>query len=222
VLQVEAGEGPIDVIPVLLHNSGQALWEANGSLGFIGEDPYQMGYKAAELHAAHGVKKGLCFNQVPGNHTVEARCTGYSEAMTAAGRETVLHTIGTGDATNPEALLQALKGILNADPSIDAVHTLGFQVALAAVQAADDLGRKGQIYISSTDISAELLNAIKAGDVAFTMDQQPYLQGFMSMRIASQYLTYARGQCPGNGAGGGRGAAQRLQTFLFAVAPAAT
>ena len=52
-------------IPVLIHNSGQTLWKDNGSIGFIGEDPYQMDKKAERFQAKAGVKKGLCFNQVP-------------------------------------------------------------------------------------------------------------------------------------------------------------
>ena len=48
-------------IPVLIHNSGQTLWEQNGSIGFIGEDPYQMGFKAGQIQAEGGVKHGLCF-----------------------------------------------------------------------------------------------------------------------------------------------------------------
>ncbi len=38
-------------IPVLIHNSGQFFWADNGSIGFIGEDPYQMGFKAGEIQA---------------------------------------------------------------------------------------------------------------------------------------------------------------------------
>ncbi len=177
-------------IPVLIHNSGQTLWEGNGSLGFIGEDPYQMGYKAGEIQAEKGVKKGLCFNQVPGNPTVEARCTGYVDAMKKAGLETVYQTIGTGDATNPQAMLQAIKGTLQATPDIDGIYTLNAVPAISALRAVEEVGRKGEIVIGTADLSNEVLEAIKAGDIAFAMDQQPYLQGFMSVQAAFQYLNY--------------------------------
>lgn len=177
-------------IPVLIHNSGRSLWEKNGSLGFIGEDPYQMGYKAGEIQAEAGVKKGLCFNQVPGNPTVEARCTGYIDAMKKAGAETVYQTIGTGDATNPQAMLQAIKGTLQANEGIDGIYTLNAVPAMSALRAVEDVGRKGKVMIGTADLSNEVLEAIKAGDIAFAMDQQPYLQGFMSIQIAYQYLNY--------------------------------
>lgn len=177
-------------IPVLTHNSGQSLWEGNGSLGFVGEDPYNMGYQAGKIQAEAGVKKGLCFNQVPGNPTVEARCTGYVDAMEAAGAATVYQTIGTGEATNPQAMAQAISGTLKANPDIDGIFTLNAVPAMSALRAVQDNGKAGQIMIGTADLSNEALNAIKAGDLAFAVDQQPYLQGFMSMQIAHQYLTY--------------------------------
>lgn len=177
-------------IPVLIHNSGQTLWEQNGSIGFVGEDPFQMGYKAGQLQAKAGVTEGLCFNQVPGNPTVEERCNGYVAAMKEAGLKTIYQTIGTGDATNPQAMTQAIKGYLQANPTIDGIYTLNAVPAMSALRAVEEVGRKGEVIIGTADLSNEALEAIKAGDLAFAMDQQPYLQGFMSIQIAFQYLNY--------------------------------
>ena len=177
-------------IPVLTHNSGQSLWETNGSLGFVGEDPYDMGHSAGLIQAEAGVTKGLCFNQVPGNPTVEARCTGYIDAMKEAGAEAIYQTIGTGDATNPQAMAQAISGTLQANPDIDGIFTLNAVPAMSALRAVQDVGRGGEIMIGTADLSNEVLDAIKAGDVAFAVDQQPYLQGYLSMMIAHQYLEY--------------------------------
>lgn len=177
-------------IPVLIHNSGQFFWADNGSMGFIGEDPYQMGFKAGEIQAEAGVKHGLCFNQVPGNPTVEARCTGYVDAMEKAGAETTYMTIGTGDATNPQAMMQAIKGALQSNQAIDGIYTLNAVPAISALRATEEVGKAGEIMIGTSDLSNEVLEAIKAGQIAFAMDQQPYLQGFLSIQTAFQYLNY--------------------------------
>lgn len=177
-------------IPVLLHNSGNFLWEENGSLGFVGEDPYQMGYKAGEIQAENGVKRGLCFNTVPGNPTVEARCTGFIDALTEAGVDNVYRTIGTGDANNPQALMQAIKGILQAEQNIDGIYTLGAVPAMSAVRAVSEVGKTGEIMVGTADLSNEALRAIQSGELAFAMDQQPYMQGFLSMQIAHHFLKY--------------------------------
>jgi simple sugar transport system substrate-binding protein len=177
-------------IPVLIHNSGQSLWKDNGSIGFVGEEPYQMGWQAGIIQAKAGVKKGLCFNQVPGNPTVEARCTGYMDAMKKNGAATIYQTIGHDEATNPQAMMQAIKGTLQAHPDIDGIYTLNTEPAMSALRAVEDLGRKGKVMIGTADLSNAVLEAIKAGDITFAMDQQPYLQGFMSIEIAYQYLNY--------------------------------
>jgi simple sugar transport system substrate-binding protein len=177
-------------IPVIIHNSGQTLWEQNGSLGFIGEDPYQMGHRAGQIQAEKGVTKGLCFNQVPGNPTVEARCTGYVDAMTEAGAKTIYQTIGTGEATNQQAMMQAIMGTLQANPDIDGIYTLNAEPAISALRAVEDVGRAGQVLIGTADLSNEVLEAIKAGTIAFAMDQQPYLQGYLSIQSAVLYQKY--------------------------------
>ena len=158
-------------IPVLLHNSGNFLWEENGSLGFVGEDPYQMGYKAGQLQAEGGVKRGLCFNTVPGNPTVEARCTGFIDALTEAGVDNVYRTIGTGDANNPQALMQAIKGILQAEQDIDGIYTLGAVPAISAVRAVAEVGKTGEIMVGTADLSNEALRAIQSGELAFEVLQ---------------------------------------------------
>ncbi|MHA6297129.1 sugar ABC transporter substrate-binding protein [Devosia sp. CAU 1758] len=177
-------------IPVIIHNSGQTLWEQNGSLGFIGEDPYQMGYKAGQIQAESGVTKGLCFNQVPGNPTVEARCTGYVAAMTEAGAETIYQTIGTGEATNLQAMKQSIMGTLQANADIDGIYTLNAEPAISALRAVQDVGRVGEVSIGTADLSNEVLEAIKSGEIAFAMDQQPYLQGYLSIQSAVLYQRY--------------------------------
>lgn len=176
-------------IPVVLHNSGQFYWKDNGAMAFIGEDPYQMGYKAGEIQVAKGLNKGLCFNHVPGNPTVEERCKGYGEALTKAGKTVVNVTVGTGDATNLQAMAQAIKGALQANPDVDAIYTLGADPAISAVSAVKDLGKQG-IQLGTSDLSGAVLDAIKTGEIGFAMDQQPYLQGYLSMQTAAQYLKF--------------------------------
>lgn len=57
-----------------------------------------------------------------------------------------------------------------------------------AVAAVAQTGRG--ITVGTTDVSAAALDAIKAGDLLFALDQQPFLQGYYGLLIASQYNTY--------------------------------
>jgi simple sugar transport system substrate-binding protein len=61
---------------------------------------------------------------------------------------------------------------------------------MSALRAVEELGRKGEVLVGTADLSNEALNAIKSGDLAFAMDQQPYLQGYLSIQTAFHYLNY--------------------------------
>ena len=73
-------------IPVLIHNSGQTLLGRERLDRLHRRGPLPDGLQGRRDPGREaGVKQGLCFNQVPGNPTVEARCTGYVDAMKKAG-----------------------------------------------------------------------------------------------------------------------------------------
>lgn len=176
-------------VPVIVYNSGRTTWRDLGAVTFIGEDPSFMGRKGGEAEVKAGVKNGICIDHVPANPVLEQRCKGYTDAITAAGGKAKMITIPYEDTTNDQKLQQAIGGALLADPTIDGVFTLGPTVAINAVAAVKQVGR--DIKIGTTDISTPALEAIKAGDLLFALDQQPFLQGYYGVMIASQYVKYA-------------------------------
>ena len=175
---------------VIIHNSGAQSWKEDGALTYIGEDPHAMGAASGELAVKNGVKFGLCINHVPGNPALEQRCAGYDDALKAAAGGAKVLTISLQDAQNPQANLQAIKGALQADPKINGILSLGATQTAIAVQAVKEQGRQGKVTIGATDLSSAGLAAEKAGDVAFLVDQQAYLQGFYSVVVAAQYVKY--------------------------------
>ena len=52
-------------------------------------------------------------------------CNGYIEGLKAAGGDGKMLTIPVQDAQNQQAVLQAVKGALQADTAIDGIFTLG-------------------------------------------------------------------------------------------------
>ena len=61
--------------------------------------------------------------------------------------------------------------------------------------AAEELGR--DVMIGSVDLSEDLLAAIEAGDISFTIDQQQYLQGYIS--VLALYLDITNKNTLGGG-----------------------
>jgi simple sugar transport system substrate-binding protein len=177
-------------VAVILHNSGEQSWKAVGALTYIGEDPHAMGAVSGDLAVKSGVKFGLCVDHVPGNPALEQRCAGYEDALKKAGGGAKTLTISTQDSQNPQANLQAIKGALQADPKMNGILTLGATQTAIAVQAVKESGLQGKVTIGATDLSSAGLAAEKAGDVAFLVDQQAYLQGYYSVLVAAQYIKY--------------------------------
>lgn len=181
-------DGAKQGIPIFLHNSGADFWQDLGAKGFVGEDAHMMGEAAGKEAIAAGVKNGICVNAVPGNPVLEARCDGYISVLAANGGVGDMLTIPIQDGNNPTAVTNAVKGVLQSNKEIDGIFTLGSTLATSAYSAIEDLGRTGTINLGTTDLSTDVLNNVKAGTIAYAIDQQPYLQGYYSVQMAVQYL----------------------------------
>ncbi len=88
-------------------------------------------------------------------------------------------------------MLQAIKGTLQSTPDIDGIYTLNAVPAISALRAVEEVGARGEVMIGTADLSNEVLEAIKAGDIAFAMDQQPYLRASCRSRPPSSSSTTA-------------------------------
>lgn len=180
---VEAG------IPVVTLNSGSNLYKDFGAFTHIGQDEFQAGQGAGEKFNEAGATKVLCAKQEQTNTGLDARCDGMAD--TFEGEVVVITT--SGDASGKQ---QAdLKAALDADPDIDGVFGTGPVVAHDAAVAATELGR--DLVIGGVDLSTDLLADIEAGTVAFTIDQQQYLQGYVA--VVALYLNATNANTLGGG-----------------------
>ena len=114
----------------------------------------------------------LCGRQEQTNIALEERCDGLAETFEG---EVISEFVGLdADPTEQENQIAAL---LQANPEIDAFMGTGPNLPLRAIAAAETAGR--ELQIAGFDISPDLITAIKDGTVAFTVDQQQYLQGYL-------------------------------------------
>lgn len=174
-------------IPLVFMNAGPN-WQSLGGLTFIGEDPTTVGLQAGEQLSDDGAKKVLCVIHVPGNPTLEARCKGLNQALTAAGGTTKTLTIPADQSSNPTAVSTAISGALRSDKSIDGVFTLGSGIAEAAAKGVKSANSTAMI--GTTDLSKNVLALVKDGTLKFTVDQQPFLQGYYAILAAAQKVQY--------------------------------
>jgi simple sugar transport system substrate-binding protein len=175
-------------IPVISINSGSDVSKSLGALLHIGQDEKDAGMKAGAKLAEMGGKKGICVNQEVGNVSLDLRCAGFAEGF--GGPVTVLPT-----GNDPTEIESKLRAALEADPEIDTVMALGASTAgEPSVAAVKSLGRT-DVKVASFDLSAGFLESIIAGDAAFAIDQQQFLQGYLAVDFLALNAEY--GLMPG-------------------------
>lgn len=173
-------------IPVLTTNSGAKDYKALGAYTHVGQDEVVAGEAAGEKFNTLGLKNVMCVIQEANNSGLAERCQGLKN--TFAGTVTDLNADGAlADPSGAEAKIAAA---LTADPSIDGIFTLNADVATgSALPAAEASGR--EITIGTVDLSKDALEAIKAGTIAFAIDQQQYAQGYLAVLL--NYLALSNG-----------------------------
>lgn len=182
---VEAG------IPTVGLNSGMDQYASYGMSGFFGQDESVAGAAAGERLREEGAKKVLCVIHEQGNSSQEARCSGVRDGLGEEGDVELLYVNGQ-DLVAAQATMQSK---LSEDPSIDTVFGLQAPVAMRAIDAVRDAGSEAQI--ATFDTNAELVEAIVDGRIAWAVDQQPYLQGYLA--VDSLWLAKRSGATLGGG-----------------------
>ncbi|WP_170327081.1 sugar ABC transporter substrate-binding protein [Ruegeria arenilitoris] len=174
-------------IPVISINSGAEVAKDLGALLHVGQDEYDAGKAAGEALASMGGSNAICVNHEVGNVSLDLRCEGFAEGF--GGNVTVLPT-----SNDPSEIESKVAAALAADESVDTVMALGAssagEPAVAAVKAS---GR--DVNVASFDLSANFLQSVVDGDAAFAIDQQQYLQGYLSVNFMGLHAKY--GLMPG-------------------------
>ncbi len=171
-------------IPVIIVNTGGTYAKQLGALMYIGEGNYQAGVAAGKHLAAMGATLGVCIDHEVGNVSLDHRCKGFEEGF--GHKVIVLPT--TEDPTTTESRIEAL---LRRNPKIDALLGLSADLGgVPAVNAVQKLGLTKKIYIGSFDLSAQFLEDVKDGKADFALDQQPFLQAYLSVVLLTNDIRY--------------------------------
>jgi len=144
--------------------AGKFLCEALGGSG-----------KVVELEGIAGTSvasdRGLGFNT-----TLISECTG----LQVVARQTANFTRAEG--------LMVFENILQTQPEIDGVFAHNDEMILGAIEAAEAVGRSGEMVFVGFDAVDDAIAAVDAGKLAATVAQQPELMGILSVETAVKYL----------------------------------
>ena len=163
-------------IPVISINSGSDVAKKLGALTHVGQTEYEAGLGGGERMAAAGVKSALCINQEVGNAGLDARCKGFTDAMSKAGGKVEVLAVDLGNPTESQQRIQAA---LQSKTDVDGILALGPTGSTPALAALEAGGKKAAIKLATFDLSPEVLAALDKGDMLFAIDQQQYIQGYL-------------------------------------------
>lgn len=176
-------------IPVVGLNAGMGKYQDYGMTGFFGQDESVAGNAAGERLKEQGKSNVLCVIHEQGNSSQEARCDGVRKGLD--GNVELLYVNGQ-DLTSVQSTITSK---LSQDTSFDTVFALQAPVAMRATESVKQSGSKAQVV--TFDTNAELVDAIADGRVAFAVDQQPYLQGYLA--VDSLWIAKRNGGTLGGG-----------------------
>ncbi len=179
LIDKKAFNGPTDAalkakIPVVAYNADE---ESNNRLCYIGQDLFvsgqQMGERIKDLVGSGDV---ALFIATPGSSNIQPRIDGAQQAL--KGSQIKPHVVATGAALPAE--LSVIDSYATGHPdtkgyfAVDAGSTQGLAQTIQK-HSLRDKDVKGGGY-DLTPITQKLL---AADQIDFTIDQQPYLQGFI-------------------------------------------
>ncbi len=165
-------------IPVVAYNADAPASSNNARLAYIGQDLFQSGVQVGKRIASLVPSGNIAgFIATPGTLNIQPRIDGIKSVMSTMPSISFVE-IATGAAVNDELSRieayylghQNLKGMV----AVDAGSTQG----TAQIMEKYGLAAKG-VHAGGYDLLPKTLQEIQGGNLDFTIDQQPYLQGFI-------------------------------------------
>lgn len=104
---------------------------------------------------------------------------------------------------DPAEIKSKVMAYLQTNPDTNGILTLGPTSAEPTIAALNESGKAGTIHFGTFDLSPDIANAIKSDVIAFAIDQQPFLQGYLPVVILTNLARY--GVVPGNSINSGPG-----------------
>jgi simple sugar transport system substrate-binding protein len=178
-------------IPVVAYNADSS---SNARLAYIGQDLFvsgqEMGKRIIDL-----VKNGdvALFIATPGSANIQPRIDGALDSIKKSSGITP-HTVATGAAVPAE--LSTIDAYVSGHPNTKGLFAVdaGSTQSIAQVMQKHNLRSKG-VKGGGYDLTPVTQKLLSQDMIDFTIDQQPYLQGFLP--VAELYLSKQSGTLSG-------------------------
>jgi simple sugar transport system substrate-binding protein len=161
--------------------------KGNKRLCYIGQDLFLSG-KGLGQRIVELVPEGevVGFIATPGQLNIQPRLDGAKAAIKESGKNITLNEVASGPTLNEE--VSAVEAYYTGHPNIKGMFAVdaGSTAAVAKTMGGHQLQSKG-VHAGGFDLLPTTMEAISKGDLDFTIDQQPYLQGFYTVMVLFIY-----------------------------------
>jgi simple sugar transport system substrate-binding protein len=194
-------------IPVVLLNAGcdNADIAATGAITCVGQPEQLAGVAAGQRFTKLAKTNVLCVIHQSGQNLLD-RCNGLAQGLgvgtqcksgnaPSSGPACTELTLSTPNAaSNPQQAIGQVTSYLQAHPGINAVMTLNTAIGTALVTS----NPQSKPLIATFDLSSQVQSDLQNGSMAFAVDQQQYLQGYLPVLFLYLYKKH-EGQTVGGG-----------------------
>jgi len=165
-------------IPVIAFNANGKGPGTNPALAYVGQDLFQSGVEMGKRIVSL-VDEGLValFIATPGQLNIQPRIDGAKQAIEDSGANIEIQQVTTGAEITEER--SRIEAWYNGHKDVAGMFAVDAGSTQGAAQTMEQFGLHDEgVKAGGYDLLPETLKLMKAGHIDFTIDQQPYLQGF--------------------------------------------
>jgi|SRR5579875_179971 len=180
LIDLHAFNAPVEAaikagIPVVAYNADAP---GNARLSYTGQNLKLAGEKMGErIVAAVGSGDVALFIATPGSANLQPRIEGAEAAIKASGKPITIHTVATGAAEPGE--LSTIEAYWVGHKETKGMYAVDGGSTAQLAKVMQKFGLAGKVKAGGFDLTEATQRLLHEGNIEFTIDQQPYQQGFL-------------------------------------------
>jgi simple sugar transport system substrate-binding protein len=196
LIDLHAFNAPVEAalkagIPVVSYNADAPT---NKRLAYIGQNLKLAGEKMGERIVADvGSGEVALFIDTPGSANLQPRIEGAEAAIKASGKPITFHSVATGTVETGQ--LSTIEAYWLGHKSTKGMYSVAGDSTAQLAKVMQKFGLAGKVKAGGFDLTEVTQKLLKEGYIEFTIDQQPYLQGFLP--VLELFLWRASGSLTG-------------------------
>jgi simple sugar transport system substrate-binding protein len=186
LIDLHAFNAPVEAaikagIPVIAYNADAP---GNARLSYVGQDLKKAGEEMGKrIKEAVGSGEVGLFIATPGSANLQPRIEGAEKVLQGSG--ITFKTVATGAAVTQEQ--PAIEAWYQSHKSAKGMYAVDGGSTESLAKVMQKLGLAGKVHAGGFDLTEQTQKLLSEGDIEFTIDQQPYLQGFLPVLQLFQY-----------------------------------